>query len=155
MVMSKDRRGLAVLVDALLFLTVLSVLCALLTVPNGTVGTEEKDDLVRSFHSVMLVGEVPGDDGSALSRLSLVSFITVIAQDHTITLTELNRVGAAVNGTLAELRDMGQAAWWVLSVDGQEFVFGARCNDTSVSQFADRRTLSADGSLFCMMVVAA
>ncbi len=153
--MSRDRRGMAVLVDALLFLTVLSVLSVFLMAPSGTVGLEENDYMVRSFHSVMLAGEVPGDDGSALSRLSLASYMVLIALDHSITPEELSRVGMGVNGTLAELKDMGQAAWWVLSCDGQEFVFGRPCNDTTASLFADRRDLSDDGSLFCMLIVVA
>ncbi|MCG7844153.1 MAG: hypothetical protein MIO90_01825, partial [Methanomassiliicoccales archaeon] len=103
MVMSKDRRGMAVLVDALLFLTALSVLSAFIMVPSGAVVQNEQDDMVRSFHSVMLAGEVPGDDGSALSRLSLASFLVMVSQDHLLALSELSRIGSAVNGTLVEL----------------------------------------------------
>lgn len=153
--MSRDRRGLAVLVDALLFLAVLSALSFFLMVPHGIAGTEEEDVPIRSFHSVMLAGEVPGDDGSALSRLSLTSFIAVMARDHHLTPEELGRVGAAVNGTLAELEAMGHSAWWELSLDGKEFIFGRPCDDPSASIFADRRALSVDGSLFVTLMVAA
>lgn len=154
MVMSRDRRGLAVLVDALIFLTVLSVLSAFLLVPSATSELGEKDHLVRSFHSVMLGGEVPGDDGSALSRLSLSSFLAVAAQDRVISSIELGRIGSAVSGALTELKNMGQRAWWVLSLDGEEMEFGDVCDDTSASLYADRRNLSADGTLFCLLVIA-
>jgi len=153
--MNRDRRGLAVLVDALLFLAALSALSFFLMVPLGTAGPEEGRVMIRSFHSVMLAGEVPGDDGSALSRLPLKSFIAVMAQDRSITPAELGRVGTAVNGTLAELDAMGHSAWWVLSLDREEFIFGRPCIDPGVSIFADRRGLSGDGFLFVTLMVAA
>jgi hypothetical protein len=155
MVMSKDRRGMAVLVDALLFLTVLSMLSAFLLVPSGMAEPEVRDDMVRSFHSVMLAGEVPGGDGSALSCLSLASFLAVVAQDHAVTSAELSRIGSAVNGTLAELENMNQKAFWVLSIDGKEHVFGGQSNETNASRYADRRPLSDDSSLFCTLMIAA
>jgi hypothetical protein len=153
-VMSKDRRGMAVLLDALIFLTALSVLSAFIMVPSGTVVQEERDDMVRSFHSVMLAGEVPGDDGSALSRLSLAAFLVMVSQDHILALPELGRIGSAVNGTLAELEDMGHNAWWVLSFDGEEHVFGRPCDEAVVSLFVDHRELRDDGLLSCSLMIA-
>lgn len=154
MVMSRDHKGMAVLVDALIFLTVLSVLSAFLLIPGVSSEPEEKGDLVRSFHSVMLSGEVPGDDGSVLSRLSLSSFLAVAAQDGTISGIELDRIRTAVNGTLVELKNMGEIAWWVLSLDGEELEVGETVNDMTASLYADRRELSADGILFCLLVIA-
>ncbi len=154
--MSRDRRGMAVLLDALLFLMVLSTLSALLMMPGSAPSVFDHGDMARSFHSVMLSGEVPGEDDSALSRVSLGAFLVIVAQSPSgLSSRELQRIGSAVNGTLMELSGMGNNACWVLGINGEEHIFGRPFLNETISQFADRRVLSDDEMLYCILMIAA
>jgi hypothetical protein len=155
MVMRRDRRGMAVLVDALLFLTVLTLTGAFLMVPEDHTETDGTGGTISTFHAVMLRGEVPGGDGSALSRTSLQDHLVLLSQAHEgVSIDEMGRIGQAVNGTLREMGSMGLDAWWVLSIDGTEHVFGRPYQDDDVSIHADRREL-ADGGVICTLFVIA
>jgi len=154
-VMSKDRRGLAVLMDAMLFLVVLTVLCACLMMPIASVNDEGPAISVKDYHSVMLGGEVPGGDGSAMSQISLSSFAIMVAQDGAqLSAFENERIGMAVNGALQEMGNMGLSSWWTLSVDGEEHVFGQKDANGAGSLFVDRRVLSVDPCIICTLAVS-
>ena len=149
--MRRDRRGMAVLVDALLFLIVLTLMGAFLMVPENDPETDGTGERISAFHSVMLGGEVPGGDGSALSRTSLEDHLVLLSKNpEGVSSNELGRVGEAVNGTLGEMGSMGWDAWWVLSIDGTEHVFGRPHQGQDVSVHADRREL-ADGEVICTL----
>ncbi|TFG55985.1 MAG: hypothetical protein E4H30_05745, partial [Methanomassiliicoccus sp.] len=101
MVISRDQKGMAVLMDAMLFLVVLSVLSAFLLMPGNDVSSERADETARTFHSVMLAGEIPYDDGSALSQASLEMYLIMISQDASFPSSfTLEIIGSAVNDTL-------------------------------------------------------
>jgi len=151
MVMRRDRRGMAVLVDALLFLTVLTLMGAFLMVPENTSETDDTGERVGAFHEVMLGGEVPGGDGSALSRTSLEDHLVLLSQDHEGPSSyEMGRVEQAVNGTLREMGSMGWDAWCVLIIDWTDHVFGRQYPGQDVSVHADRREL-ADSAVICTL----
>lgn len=153
MVMRRDRRGMAVMVDAILFLTVLTLMGAFLMVPENDPETDDIGETISAFHTVMLRGEVPGGDGSAISRTSLQDHLVLLSQDREgASIHEMERVGQAVNGTLLEMGSMGLDAWWILSIDGAEHVFGRPHQDADVSIHADRREL-ADGRVMCTLFV--
>jgi hypothetical protein len=151
-VMSKDRKGLAVLMDAMLFLMVLTVLCACLMMPMASIKDEGPAISVKDYHSVMLGGEVPGGDGSAMSQTSLSSFIIMIAKDGAqLSAFEMERLEMAVNGTLQEMENMGLSTWWTLSVDGEEHVFGQKDSSGAAYLYADRQVLSEDPCIICTL----
>lgn len=152
--MSKDRRGLAVLMDAMLFLVVLTVLCACLLMPNASLKEDWQVIPIKDYHTVMLGGEVPGGDGSAMSQTSLSSFIIMTAQDGDLSALEMERLGMAVNGTLHEIENMGLSSWWTLSVDGEEHVFGQQDSSETASIYVDRRVLSEEPHIVCTLTVS-
>lgn len=154
--MSRDRRGLAVLMDAMLFLVVLTVLSASIIMPGTSVNDEGRSEMAKSFHTVMLGGEVPGGDGSAMSRTSLSAYIILTSQDGPEpTAEELERIGMAVNRTIQEIESMGQTAWWTLVIDEEKYVFGQRCEGDGTSLYVDRRVLNDDSSVLCFLTIAA
>ena len=153
---SRDQKGMAVLMDAMLFLVVLSVLSAFLLMPGNDVSSERADETARTFHSVMLAGEIPYDDGSALSQASLEMYLIMISQDASFPSSfTLEIIGSAVNDTLFEIKNMGMKAWWVLTVGGDDMIFGTPYGDGSLSLFTDLRTLSTEGKVVtCMLTIA-
>lgn len=121
-VISRDRRGLAVLVDALMFLAALTLVSALLVFPQQTPAQDEGNVPLSLFHQVMMGSDV-SDEGSALSQVSLSCFLVMVVQDGRMDDAEKTMLERACHGTLEELDDRG-AAWWTLVLNGQEHTFG-------------------------------
>ncbi len=121
-VISRDRRGMAVLVDALLFLAALTLVSALLVFPQQAPGQDEGNVPLSQFHQVMLGSEV-SDEGSALSQVSMSCFLVLVAQDGRVDDAEKAVLEQACQGTLEELDSRG-AAWWTLVVNGRSYQFG-------------------------------
>ncbi len=121
-VISRDRRGMAVLVDALLFLAALTLVSALLVFPQQAPGQDEGNVPLSQFHQVMLGSEV-SDEGSALSQVSMSCFLVLVAQDGSVDDAEKAVLEQACQGTLEELDGRG-AAWWTLVVNGRSYQFG-------------------------------
>lgn len=121
-VISRDRRGMAVLVDALLFMAALTLISALLVFPQQTPAQDEGNVPLSQFHQVMLGSDV-SDEGSALSQVSMSSFLVLVAHDGRVDDPEKAMLEQACQGTLDELGDRG-AAWWTLVVNGQAYQFG-------------------------------
>lgn len=139
----RDRRGMAVLLDAMIFLAVLTLVGAFLMVPGDDIDGDAHATDIRAFHSVMLGGEMPDGDGSALSRTSLEGYIVLLSRNGgAITPAGMARISLAVNGTLSEMSSMGMQAWWVLTMDGEEHMFGHRHQADDVSVHADRREVT-------------
>ncbi|HUT26508.1 MAG TPA: hypothetical protein VMW85_00465 [Methanomassiliicoccales archaeon] len=156
MVISRDQRGMAVLMDAMLFLVVLSVLSAFLLMPGNDVSSERTNETARTFHSVMLAGEIPYNDGSALSQTSLEMYLIMISHDASFPSSfTLEIIESAVNDTLLEIKNMGMKAWWVLTVGGEDLIFGTPFDDGSLSLFTDLRSLSTEGTVVsCSLTIA-
>jgi len=137
----KDRKGLAVLVDALIFLVALTLLSAvLLTAPiNDQVG--DGTDL-RSYHSVMLSGEMPGNDDSSMSALTLADYLMMLALGgRPLNEGQLELIGEAVNGTIAELQRAAGTAWLVIEIGQTVLEFGSAPSEMNGDVHADRREL--------------
>ena len=142
------------LLDAMIFLAVLTLVGAFLMVPGGDVDEDAPATDVRAFHSVMLGGEMPEGDGSALSRTSLEGYIVLLSRNGgAITPAGIARISSVVNGTLSEMASMGMQAWWVLTMDGVEHVFGHGHQGDDVSVHADRREIADSATCVLYAVV--
>ena len=149
MVMGKDRRGMAVLVDALLFLAALSVISALMLVPPPADGVDGRQEMLGSYHSVMLAGETTGL-GGVLSQSDLASFIILAAADGSLNEEEIGHLQEASAGTLRELGGMGHKVWWCVWVGGLEQCFGLPGHDFQ-NVYSDRRCLG-DGAACALCI---
>jgi hypothetical protein len=151
MVRIKEERGLALMVDALIFLTVLSVLSTLIMFPSPQTSSDPHQEMVTAFHCVMLRGEMPQGDGGALSRLSLADHLLLLSHDPSqLTPQGLERLDLAVNSTLMELEGMGLTAWWTLTVEEDVFVFGMDRDIASSSIYVHQRSFG-EGRVTCAL----
>jgi len=135
----KDEHGMAVLVDAVLFLAALSVISALMCVPHPAEEADETQAMVESFHAVMLVGETSGN-GSALSQTDLASFLVLAAMDGVMSEEEVTHLDQASSGTLREANGIWRKVWWVVCIGDEERLFGQSC-DGREDVYADQRSL--------------
>ena len=141
------------LLDAMIFLVVLTLIGAFLMIPADNTDGDESVKDVRAFHSVMLGGEMPDGDGSALSRTSLEGYIVLLSRNGgAITTAGMARISAAVNGTLSEMSSMGMQSWWVLTIYDVEHVFGHGHQGDDVPVHADRREIT-DGAVCALYAV--
>lgn len=149
----KDRRGMAVLLDAFLFLLAMSLLTVMvLDVPTSGV-EDDRGEVLRSYHSVMLAGEMPIEGGSALSALSLAEYLVALSMSEgPLADGPIALINRAVAGTLLELTAIDERAWWELEVDGRTYVFGADVQGEVGDVHADRRELG-DGKVICTLLL--
>lgn len=152
MALRKDHRGMAVIVDAMIFLVALTMLSAfVLSAPSH----EEQDDrleLLRSYHTVMLSGELPGEDGSSMSAATLNDYLLLLSIGGPPSEQQVALIGSLVNGTLAELENAGGASWLVIELGTAELLFGSEPRQGG-EVFADRRELG-DGSVISTLFLA-
>ena len=153
--MARDERGLALLFDALVFLTVLSMISALLLTPSPYTSSDPHQEMVSAFHRVMLSGEMPEGDGSALSRVSLADYLLLLSRDPSLLTPQvIQRVGLAVNGTLGELDGLGERAWWTLTVGEEVLIFGKEQLERSTSIYVHERSFG-EGRVTCALSMTA
>ena len=123
MVMSRDLRGMAVLVDSLLFLAALSVVSAILLGAGSADDGTGAEASLASYHKVMLGAEI-ADQGSVTAQVTLSSFLVMAAQDGALSEGEMEMLRSASSATLMEMGHMG-TVWWEVSLNGDTYVFGS------------------------------
>lgn len=152
MALRKDRRGMAMLVDAMIFLVALIVLGAVLSSSQTSDGPDESVETLRSYHSVMLSAQLPGGDGSSMSAATLGDYLIALSICGTLENEQVLLVERMVNGTLAELLAQEGRAWLIIEVGSTELHFGSEPVDAGEVQ-ADRRELG-DGSVTSTLFTA-
>lgn len=124
MALRKDRRGMAVLVDALIFLVVLTLLFAILRADPPKDGHDDRNDLIVSYHVAMLSGELAVDDGS-LSSATLADYLIAISLLGAPSEEQVLQIERMVEGTIAELSTIMGRTWLVIEMGAIELRFGS------------------------------
>jgi len=146
-----DDKGMAVIMDALIFLVVLVLICAMITTSVPLEGEGSEDGTVRSFHTVMLEGEMYCDDGSALSHTTISEYLRLsLGAGQGMDDATRSILDAAISPGLSELSGMGWRAWWTVTVDGMETTFGQIYHCDTI--YADQRSLG--NGLTCTLFIA-
>ncbi len=151
MALRKDRHGMAMVVDALIFLVVLTLLVAILHIAPYH-EDEDRMELLRSYHAVMLSGELPGEDGSSLSSATLSDYLIALSLNGTPSQEQVLLIERMVNGTIAELGTERSGAWLVIELGATELRFGSEPPEGG-EVYADRRELG-DGSVVSTLFLA-
>lgn len=141
MALRKDHQGMAVLVDALIFLVALSILVAVVhsTTDKGT--SDDRTGLLRSYHSVMLSAELPGEDGSSMSSATLGDYLIALSISGAPDEEQVERIEGMVNGTITELERTEGRTWLVIELGTLTFHFGSVYLEEGGDVYADRREL--------------
>ncbi len=146
MALRKDRRGMAVLVDALIFLVALTMLVAVIHSASDNGPSDDKTGTLRSYHSVMLSGELPGEGGSSMSSATLGDYLIALSISDAPNEEEVETIERMVNGTIAELERTEGRTWLVIELGAMTFHFGSVPLEEGGDVYADRRELG-DGSV--------
>lgn len=154
MALRKDRRGMAVLVDALIFLAVLTVLVAVIHSSSDEVPSDDRTEMLRSYHSVMLSGELPGNDGSSISSATLGDYLIALGINGAPGEEQVDTIEGMVNGTIAELEKIDGRAWLIIEMGSITLRFGSVDIRGDGDVFADRRELG-DGSVVSTLYLSA
>lgn len=146
MAMNKDRQGMAVLVDALIFLVVLTMLVAVIYSTSDVGPTDDRVELLRSYHSVMLSAELPGEDGSSMSTATLDDLLIALSLGGAPNEEQVQLVEEMVNGTIAEIKSTEGRTWLIIELGEVTLHFGSMPPEEGSDVYADRRELG-DGSV--------
>lgn len=146
MALRKDRKGMAVLVDALIFLVAITLLSAVVLSTSHGVPDDDTMEVLRSYHSVMLSGEMPRGQGSSLSAVTLADYLMVLAIGGLPNDEQSHLIGDMVNGTLVEMDKVSGDAWLIIEIGQTTLRFGSGPSGTNDGVYADRRELG-DGSV--------
>ena len=146
MALRKDRKGMAVLVDALIFLVALTLLSALVLSTSQRAPSDDTVEVLRSYHSVMLSGEMPWEQGGSMSAVTLADYLMVLAIGGLHDDGQTHLIGEMVNGTIAELDAISGNAWLTIEIGQTTLRFGSEPSGTNGAVYADRRELG-DGSV--------
>ncbi len=148
----KDRRGMAVLVDALIFLVALTILMAAIQVnaPHGDADGPAR--MLGSYHAVMLSGELPVKDEGSMSAATLSEYLIALSFNGAPGEDQMLLIESMVNGTIAELEMMEGRSWLIIAFGDNQLLFGpGPPGDGDVH--ADRRDLG-DGSVVSTLYVS-
>jgi len=148
----KDRRGMAMLVDAMIFLVALTILGAVMGAAHTNGGADDCMETLRSYHSVMLSAELPGEDNSSMSAATLGDYLIALSLREALDDGQFLLIEKMVNGTLAELMDLEGRAWLVIELGSTELRFGSEPVDAG-DVCADHRELG-DGTVSSTLFVA-
>lgn len=140
MALKRDRRGMAVLVDAMIFLVALTLLTAMIFSSTGQ-SADEGPEVLGQYHSAMLSGQLPGEGGSSMSSATLADFLIAISISGTPNEDQLLLIEEMVKGTISELGQLHERAWVVIELGPSELLFGSPPSDTADDVHADRREL--------------
>jgi hypothetical protein len=132
---------MAVLVDALIFLVAMTLLIAVVHASSVDLDGDDGSKMLRSYHSVMLSGQMPGEDGSSMSSASLSDYLIALSLSGAPDEIQVHRIEKMVNGTLAELEAVHQGAWLVIELGPTELHFGSPAPEAAGDVHADRREL--------------
>jgi len=146
MALRRDRRGMAVLVDALIFMVVLTLLIAVVYSASPKKISEDRTEMLRSYHSVMLAGELPAGDGSSMSIVTLAEYLIALSMTGAPEEGQVLLIEKMVNGTIAELETTSGDTWLVIDLGSVVLHFGSHPSDGVGDVYADRRELG-DGSV--------
>ncbi|HIH76233.1 MAG TPA: hypothetical protein HA343_02815 [Methanomassiliicoccales archaeon] len=146
MALRKDRQGMAVLVDALVFLVVLTILVGAIYSTSDDGPKDDRAELLRSYHSVMLSGELPGEGGSSMSTATLADYLIALSLVGTPDEEQADVVEDMVNGTIAEMEGTEGRTWLIIELGSATFQFGSMPPEEGGNVYADRRELG-DGSV--------
>lgn len=146
MALRKDRRGMAVLVDALIFLVALTLLVAAIYSVSSDDPSDDRADMLSSYHSVMLSGQLPGGEGSSMSTATLADYLIAISHAGAMVEEQVNLVKAMVNGTLTELERTEGRTWLIIDLGYAQLQFGSSPPQEIDDVYADRQELG-DGSV--------
>lgn len=154
MALRKDRRGMAVLVDALIFLVALTMLVAVIHSASEDGTSDDRTEMLRSYHSVMLSGELPGKDGSSMSSATLGDYLIALAISGAPDEEQVETIEGMVNGTIAELERADGRTWLVIELGPVTLHFGSVAAEENGDLHADRRELG-DGSVVSTLYLSA
>jgi len=141
MALRKDRQGMALLVDALIFLVAMTLLMAMVHASSSDLDRDEGAEMLRSYHSVMLSGQLPGEDGSSMSSATLSDYLIALSLSGAPDEMQVHLIEKMVNGTLAELEAIHDRAWLVIELGPTALHFGSPTPETDRDVHADRREL--------------
>lgn len=153
MALRHDRRGMALLVDALIFLVVLMLTSAVIHASASHDDADDRGELLRSYHTVMLSAELPDGDGSSMSAVTLSDYIIALSLSDTLDEQNARRIEKMVNGTIAELLTFNGRAWLVIEIGPTVLNFGSTPPGAGSDVHADRRDLG-DGSAASTLFIA-
>ena len=154
MALRKDRQGMAVLVDALIFLVVLTILVGAIYSTSNDGPYDDRAELLRSHHSVMLSGELPGEDGSSMSTATLDEYLIALSLVGTPDEEQVGLVEDMVDGTIAELERTEGRTWLIIELGSTTLQFGSIPPEEGGNVYADRRELG-DGSVVSTLFLSA
>jgi len=143
---------MAVLVDALIFLVALTLLGAMINAASSNGVADHSPETLRSYHSVMLYGQLPGEEGSSMSAATLGDYLIALSLRSTLEQEQLLLIEGMVNGTLAELTGLGARAWLEIEISTFQLHFGPGPPEGG-DVHADRRELG-DGSVVSTLFLA-
>lgn len=137
---------MAVLVDALIFLVALTMLVAVIYSSSDNGPSDDRAELLRSYHSVMLFGELPGEDGSSMSTATLSDYLIALSISGAPDEEQVERIEGMVNGTINELEKTEGRTWLIIEFGTIALHFGSAPPEEGGDVYADRRELG-DGSV--------
>jgi len=138
--LKKDRRGMAVLVDALIFLVALTLLTAMIFSSTDQ-RADEGPEMLGLYHSAMLSGQLPGEGGSAISSATLADLLIALSLSGAPDQDEVALIEEMVKGTIAELGQLYERAWAVIEIGPTELLFGSPPSEAAGDVHADRREM--------------
>lgn len=145
MQLRSDRMGMAVLMDALIFMLALMVLTTMLIGAQQTPQDDNRAELLRSYHSVLLSSEISPQGNDSSNRVTLADYLVALSLTRThLDVDDLKAITLAVKGTLLEVSHEGSASWLIVEVSGEVLTIGD-AGPGKGEVFADRRELG-DGS---------
>ncbi|MHC1680498.1 MAG: hypothetical protein AB9860_04510 [Methanomassiliicoccales archaeon] len=154
MALRRDRRGMAVLVDALIFLVALTILVAVTYSASDHGPSDDRAELLSSYHSVMLSAELPGGDGSSMSTATLGDFLIALSLGGAPDEVQVGLVENMVKGTIAELEITEGRTWLMIELGSTTLQFGSVPPGEGGDLYADRRELG-DGSVVSTLYLSA
>jgi len=145
--MRKDRRGMAVMVDAMIFLVALTILSAAIVSVPQLGPSDDRGEILRSYHAVMLAGEIPGNGSGSMAAASLADYLMAVALGaRAPNEGQIDLIRGMVNGTIVELERSAGTAWLVIEVGQSTLLFGTLPLENGRDVYADRRELG-DGTV--------
>ena len=141
---------MAVLVDALIFLVVLTLLIAVIYSASPGKMSEDRTEMLRSYHSVMLAGEVSANEGSSMSVVTLAEYLIALSIIGAPEEEQVLLIEKMVNGTITELEMTFGNTWLVIDLGSAVLHFGSDPSAEVGDVYADRRELG-DGSVVSTM----
>ncbi|KAF5056800.1 hypothetical protein DSECCO2_363490 [anaerobic digester metagenome] len=151
--LKRDHHGMALLVDALMFLVVLIILSAVISTSAPDHDPDDGSDLLRPYHTVMLTSELLDGNGSSMSAATLSEYLIALSLSGVVDERDVRRIGNMVKGTIAELEFLYGKAWLVIEIGPKVLNFGSVPPDDGSDVHADRRELG-DGSTVSTLFMA-